>query len=288
MKHRIFFRAVVVLIGAFLVVALASPLRQKAASIARITLSLPKAIVDPSRVRTDSRGECTNIVFLHHSVGRELIRQGHLRERLSQAGFCVYDHDYNSPGLTRPDGIPAGYSYNVPDNNTDPGGLLRIFKQKAFDWPLYALSGLLQHEVIVVKSCFTAIRILSAEELEMQKAAYVQISGHMAQHPEKLFIIMTSPPANPAETDAGSASRAELIAGWLCSGEFGRGISNIRIFDLFGLLAEDNPDLTDFNMLRQQYRNGSDSHPNQAANEAIAPLLAEFIAGAAREFREQE
>jgi hypothetical protein len=288
MRRRLCLWTLLILIGAALVAALVGPLHRHAASKARAALSLVKAAMDSGNVRAKSRGHYSNIVFLHHSVGRELIRQGRLRDRLADAGFDFYDHDYNSPGFTRPDGHPSGYSYNLPDDDTDPDALLRVFQQRVCRLPLNALSGLLQHEVIIVKSCFTSIRVLSADDLERQKAEYLEVSDLMAKHPDKLFIIMTSPPANPAETDAGSASRARLLADFLRSGQFSKRRANLRVFDFFGLLAESNPDAPDYNMLRQTYRYRADSHPNQVANEVIGPILAEFIIEAVRDYREQE
>jgi hypothetical protein len=278
----------VALIAVALVLILAAPVRRKALSAGRAILSVTKAVADGNRVRERSRGNFTNVIFLHHSVGHELIRQGRLRERLAGTGFDFYDHHYNGIGLTRPDGTPAGYSYNIPADNTNPDGLLRIFEQSVHRLPLNALSGLLQHEVILVKSCFIAIQTLNKDDVEKQKTAYLRIRKRMGQYPEKLFIILTSPPANPAETDVGSAARARSLSAWLQSDEFRTGSENLRVFDLFGLLAENNPEAPDYSMLRSKYRTGADSHPNLAANEAIGPILAEFILQAANNFQERK
>lgn len=99
----------------------------------------------------------------------------------------------------------------------------------------------------------------------------------MDQHPNRLFIVITPPPLNPASTDAKAAARARAFANWLKSDEYLADHPNIFTFDFFGHLAEDDPSSPDYNMLRQIYREGSDSHPNQIANEKIGPLFAEFI-----------
>jgi hypothetical protein len=273
---------------AALILVLVGPVRSRAASTSRSIFSLAGAVLNSARVRANNHGNYTNIIFLHHSVGYELIRQGRIRERLTKSGFEFYDHHYNGPGLTRPDGKPAGYSYNIPNDNTDPDGLLRIFEQRPYRLPLNALSGLLQHEVIVLKSCFLAIRTLSADDLERQKKEYLAIRMRMKQHPDKLFIIVTSPPANPAETDAGSAFRARRLATWLASDEFHQGVANVCVFDLFNLLAENNPDSPDRNMLRSQYRTGADSHPNPVANETAGSVFTEFVIEAAKNYAERK
>ncbi len=231
------------------------------------------------------RGDFTNVIFLHHSVGRNLIQQGGVRERLTAAGFQFWDHDYNWEGLTRPDGTLAGYSYGIPGDNTDPDGLARLFAQPAFPWPLNAFSGLLQHEVIIIKSCFPNSNIRSDEQLREMQGYYLKVRERIDRFPDHLFIIVTSPPLNPAETTPEAAARARTLSRWLQSDEFLAGHPNLAVFDLFGLLAEDDPTAPDFNMLRAEYREGTDSHPNRVANETIGPLFADFIIEVARAYR---
>lgn len=242
-----------------------------------------RALLDHPHVT--SRGDLTNVIFLHHSVGRNLINQGEVRERLTEVGFQFWDHDYNWEGLTRPDGTLAGYSYGIPDDNTDPDGLARLFAQRVYPWPLNALSGLMQHEVIAFKSCFPVSDITSDEQLEGYKAHYLSIRQVMDQYREKVFIVVTPPPLNPAATDAQTAARARAFAEWLKSDEFLTGHPNVFTFDLFGLLAEGDPAAPDFNMLRASYREGEDSHPNRLANEVIGPLFADFIIEATQTYR---
>ncbi len=236
-----------------------------------------KAVFDRDRVLRDNEGNYTSLFFLHHSVGQYLIDQGLLRERLREAGFDLYDQSYNRTGLFRPDGTPAGYCYFVPQNDTDPPGLLRIFRMHRYRLPLNALSGILQHEVILLKSCFTAVRSLSAADLERQKICYDEITRAMGRYPEKVFIILTSPPANPLDTDVQSAARARALADWLKSEESVTRHPNVYVFDLFDLLAGNDPTATDFNRLRSDYNEEGNSHPNRLANDTVALALVEFI-----------
>lgn len=104
---------------------------------ARAFVSTVKAVVDSSSVTAN--GDLTNVIFLHHSTGRNLIEQGGVRETFEAAGYDFWDHDYNDQGLTRLDGVPLGYSYNIPNDNTDPDGLARVFSQRLHAWPLNAL-----------------------------------------------------------------------------------------------------------------------------------------------------
>ena len=188
-------------------------------------------------------------------------------------------------GLRNPAGEYTGYSYNIPEDNTDPDGLARIFAQRAYGLPVNALSGLLQHEVIAFKSCFPACQITSDEQSAQYKSYYLAMRDVMDRYPDKVFIVISPPPLNPAATDAEAAARARSFAEWLQSDEYLAGHPNVFAFDLFGHLAEEDPASPDYNMLRAGYREGADSHPNQLANETVGPLFADFVMEAAEQYR---
>jgi len=246
---------------------------------------LALAILDSRSVRASSRGEYTNVIFLHHSTGHNLIVEGGVRELFTEVGFEFWDHDYNYPGLRRPDGSEAGYSYRIPGDNTDPDGLARIFSQRAYGLPLNALSGLLQHEVIVFKSCFPASNIESDEELQQRKDWYLGMRDVMDAHPDKVFVVMSQPPLHPTATTPEAAARARAFADWLMSEEYLAGHPNVFAFDFFDALAEDDPAGPDANMLKAEYRpEGEDSHPNEAANRAVGSAFVEAVVGAARSY----
>ena len=245
--------------------------------VARLTLDRIQAAADHKNVIFSNTGDQTNIIFLHHSVGNHLIENGNVRELLDEQGYQFWDHNYNWIGLRDPQGIFRDYSYNVPVDNTDTDGFRDIFTQKVYDLPVNTLSGLFQHEVIIIKSCFPNSNVDSAANMQERKAMYLEIRGVMEDHQEKLFIILTSPPLNPAETDLQTAARAHQVSEWLASDEFLSGVPNIFVFDYYSLLAEDDPEAADFNMLREEYRQGTDSHPTKNADEEIGPVFVRFI-----------
>ena len=84
-----------------------------------------------------------------------------------------------------------------------------------------------------------------------------------------------------------AATRVRTFAEWLKSTEYLDGHPNIVTFDLFGYLAEDDPTALDFNMLRQNYREGKDSHPNRLANKEIGPIFVEFSIEAIERYRDE-
>jgi hypothetical protein len=255
-------------------------------SLAHTILNVTLAVSQRSEVAGTSQADYSNVVFLHHSTGNNLVEQGGVRERLTQAGVSFWDHGYNAQGLRDPAGQYAGYNYSVPGDNTDPDGLARIFAQPVYGLPLNTWSALLQHDVIVFKSCFApANHIMTDQQLETYQAWYLGMRAVMDQHPHKLFIIVTDPPLNPAETNAAEAGRARAFANWLGSAEFLQGHPNVLTFDLYDLLAESDPAAADANMLRSACREGSDSHPNRVANQTIGPIFSDAIIDAARTFR---
>jgi hypothetical protein len=107
----------------------------------------------------------------------------------------------------------------------------------------------------------------------------------MDRHPDHVFIVVTPPPLNPAGTDPEAAARARAFSRWLQSDEFLAGHPNIFTFDLFGPLAEEDPQAPDLNMLRSEYREGEDSHPTRLANQTIGPLFADFVIDAVQTYR---
>ncbi len=220
------------------------------------------------------------IIWLHHSCGQNLIEQGGVREGLSALGYEFYDHGYNDEGLRLADGSSAGYNFNVPGDNTDPDGLAEIFSQPLHDPPDNTFSYLMQYDVILFKSCYPVSNIGSDEQLAEYQAYYLTIRARMAQHPDKLFIVVTQPPQVPGSSNRDEARRARALADWLKSGQFLGGLPNVVTFDFFGYLAGDD------NFLRREYRmDNYDGHPNERANREIGPRFVEFIHQAIQTFR---
>ena len=128
---------------------------------------------------------------------------------------------------------------------------------------------------MIFKSCFPNNALKSDELLERQKALYLSMRKAMDEHPERVFILLTTPPLHPKETHAGEASRARSLAQWLQSKDFLGGHPNLYVFDFFALLADPTT-----HMLRTEYHlMGSkvDSHPNAFANQVIGPQFVDFV-----------
>ncbi len=241
-------------------------------------------------------------IFLHHSVGGSLIRDGRARELLRAAApnIELWDHGYdatgireqlrmrarNSPayGLRDGSGKLQSSSWGFPDNNTDPNGLEKLFRQPVSTPPNNALSHLLSFDVIIFKSCYTAASIGSDTRLQTHKDQYLTIRDTIDRYPQKLFIPMTPPPLRASLTKPEDAARARRFADWMHSDAFTGGRSNIAVYDFFDALAAPSSDGAAANTLHPRWclPDTSDSHPNDAANQAIAPVWVEFVVQAVR------
>lgn len=244
---------------------------------ARVLFRTGMAVIQRGQVQATTRGGYTNVIFLHHSVGNNLINQGEMRSLFQQAGIDFWDQGYRYDGLRNPQGQVTSFWYPVPGDNTDPDGLATVFAQTPRGLPVNALSGLLQHEVIIFKSCYPNSNINSAEHLQTLQQLYLGMRATIARQPDKIFVLLTTPPLNPAETTAENAQYARAMAEWMLSDAFTGGLENLFVFDFYSLLAENDPASPEYGMLRAAYREGADSHPNAAANQAIAPQVVNFV-----------
>jgi hypothetical protein len=268
----------------YLIELAGGPDRSAAASPA---LAQPTSTMPPtSAVVPRANGTRTNLFFLHHSTGEGIIAEGNVRgyiDRYNQdhgTHYEFWDQGYNDDGLRDPQGEPAG-TYNIPDDNTDPDGLYNLWTTDN-----RARRQILEnHQVIAFKSCFPASGIVDDGMLAQYKQWYLAMRDVFDQYPDKVFVVMSPPPLHHLATEPGEARRARQFAKWLKSGEFLDGHPNVVCFDLFDALAHPDDGSAGANMLRNEYEvshSDSDSHPNTMANQAVGPLLAQFLIDAAQ------
>ena len=220
-----------------------------------------------------------SIIFMHHSTGQGIIQQGSVREGLADLGYQFWDHGYNDEGLTDPSATALGINWDVPGDNTDPDGWYEIFQQPFTDPPANTFSHMLQHDVIIFKSCFPTSDITDDDMFAAYQRYYLGIRDVIDQYPDKLFVAWTTPPLVPNSTTPENAARARRWAEYLTSGEYLDGHPNITVFDIFNVLADED------GFLRAEYRGDEwDSHPNELANQAVGPLLVDFVDQAVRTF----
>jgi len=272
----------------------------------------------PTRTPTKTgvpSGDFTNIIFLHHSVGLGFI-QGGLRselQKLNNGKYQLYDHHYNGTGVTRPNGVNAGYNYLIPNDSTDlntsphpkqntkgiwANGLGALFSQTVYTSGVSPLPGsctvtgheddkaltcLMRHQVIIVKSCFTNSDIDTDQRIEEYKSVYRKLVLLADQYPDHIFISLGFAPQNAQDNPfTGAPQRAKTFIDWLnTSSEMSNANHpNFYVLNLYGQLVDYNGTSqtnANWGFLRTEYINANEpwnSHPNQTANVAIAKWLA--------------
>ncbi len=226
------------------------------------------------------------VLFIHHSTGGNLIREGHLRDEIKklEPSIELWDHSYNlfpvfplllakythHKGLSNAKGEITGEDYNLVLSNNSPKEYAEIFSRDPHDPTLNAI---LSYDVIAFKNCYPTTKIVSDQQLDEDKKYYSTIRNSLRKYPDKQFVILTPPPERKETTNNENAKRAMKLVKWLNSEEFLSGVSNIHVFDFFTLLTDKD------GLLKKEYQRllPWDSHPNTIANSEIAPLLAKYL-----------
>jgi hypothetical protein len=172
----------------------------------------------------------TTALFIHHSVGRQIIGEGGLRQKLytGSPALELWDHDYNEIGLSDGAGLPLGTSFPVPSDNTDPDGLLTILKgiEAGEPWAERATT----FDVLVLKSCFPNNAIRSDAAATSLAETYQQMREVAVALPQAVLLV-SSPPLVFEATRPGQAARAADIAGWVGAHWTGPRLGYANIFD---------------------------------------------------------
>jgi hypothetical protein len=253
--------------------------------VALVALGSTPAQLDAMDLESSSIGPLRKMFFLHHSTGWGIVSEGDVRGYIDNYNsahsehFEFWDQGYNGDGPRDQDGNINGTLYDVPGDNTDVEGLWYLWTSTEADATACRNGFLADYEVIAFKSCFPNSAIYDDERLNQYKTWYLEIRDALDAHPEKLFIVMSTPPLVPEDTNPEEAARARNFANWLKSGTYLSGHPNIVCFDLFDALAAPDTAETEANMLRPEYRLAEphNSHPNPVGNAAVGPVFAQFF-----------
>jgi hypothetical protein len=259
-------------------------------------------------VDTSAPTSTVKYVFVHHSTGDQWLQDsyGGLAASLGTNNYFVSDTNYG----WGPDGI---------GNNTDIGDWWTWFRGTSagtYTGALYANTGINssyarslsdpsgENTVVMFKSCFPnsavggspsdAIPAIGSNPLAgtsgqgeltvgNAKGVYLDLLEYFKLHPDKLFVLVTSPPLREGDTNPTHAANARALANWLVDpGGLLNGYSagNVFVFDYYTVLTgghhrvvggaiEHTPGPSNY----LAYPTG-DSHPS-AAGDVIA--TAEFV-----------
>lgn len=221
----------------------------------------------------------TRTVFLHHSVGRNILYAGGLQRLLIERGMFVSGATY---------GDEIGQRTDIQDwapKFRDEMDKILTFKSHP---DRYHTDGT-RNQIVMFKSCYPNSNIVDDTSAETDAAATVRtlanyqatftnLKHEMMAQKDTLFVYLTAPPLVEAKTTAENATRARQFNDWLIN-EFlvayrsESPTDNFVVFDLFGFLA--GPD----NLLKHAYRveKVADSHPNDEASRLVAEAFVEFL-----------
>lgn len=239
------------------------------------------SMIKPTQIQA-SENTTKRILFIHHSTGGNLIKEGDLRDEIKRLDSKVefWDHNYNFlpvlanfthlRGLSDNDGKITGTDYNIIISNNSPKEYADIFSRDQND---PTLKQILNYDIIAFKNCYPTTRITSDQQLEDDIRYYKIIRDSLKKYPSKQFVILTPPPARKETTNIENSKRTTKLINWLNSKEFSQDIPNIHVFDFYSLLADEN------GFLKKEYTRllPWDSHPNKKANKAIAPIFADYL-----------
>lgn len=208
------------------------------------------------------------VIFIHRSVGENLIKDGGAYRLLDGHSDKLYFCDFNqNTGVLRDNSGAKKTAYDMPGGDTHPSNYAELFSERySSDFKDFVMS----HDTVVIKSCYPNSNIKDDAELDKIKREYTAIAGFFVDKPEKRLIIMTSPPLRPTSTTSANAARAGRLADWLNSTELPK---NVSIFDFFHLLANSD------NYLKKEYRRliWLDNHPNRKASKDVVRNLIEHV-----------
>jgi len=202
-------------------------------------------------------------LFIHHSTGSGFLYEGGMWDLLEDAGFEVHDRTYGDGWV---------------GDNTNPEHWPITFTDHYDDMISWELEDGEYYDIVAFKSCFPASYIDSEQKLEDYMEYYNTVKSVITTHYETLFIPFTFPPLTPDCTQPDYAERAREFAFWL-KAEFDNEY-NMVTYDVFDILAGDDPLSGDYNCLKYEYTDSpSDSHPNAAANEVVAEHFTTWLTG---------
>ncbi len=281
--------------------------QQKGPPVTRLDLSTYSSTAVPDRL---------SLLFIHHSCGGQLFAP---HAAADDGESCIYDHAENGGGL-RPRLQAAGYDVHEASYNSKIGHDTDIFHwlPKFRDQMDLVLKVDHQdtffedgrtHDVVMFKSCYpnsvfvgpgSAPGDPAGPELTVEnaKATYRALLPIFAEHPQRLFVVVTAPPrvfkadrlaktlikrllGRPTLAQSGPWARSfnnwlvDVQQGWLA----GYAHKNVIVMDYYDVLTGHGA--SDFSIYGSG-PDGRDDHPSAEGNSKAAELFAPMLNQAVR------
>jgi len=230
-----------------------------------LAIALPSAALPVVALACDVTppSDTTKIVFIHHSTGSAWLQDGYgnLASTLGANNYFVSDTNY-------------GWGPSGIGDSTDIGHWWTWFRgpsSSTYTAALFANTGINssyartisdpggENTVVMFKSCFPnsavggsaadAIPAIGSNPLKGNsgpltvgniKGIYLDLLPYFASQPDKLFVLIVSPPLRSVDTNASQAANARYLANWLTdpSGYLnGYTVGNVFVFDYYTVLT---------------------------------------------------
>jgi hypothetical protein len=226
-------------------------------------------------------------IFLHHSTGSNIYGPNG-----SKTSVSIEAASYNSKnGYIGSNAISMAESW-WPGNDNEWEHWHRIFDEKVSDEIIKTFYN--SYQIVIIKSCFPSSSMTAwgtaSDTLQPTKKSTFNYKWHfrgiikvMQNTPNTFFVIWTNAPLVAAGTNNTEAFLSDSFCRWakdsLEAGKdavYGKFPPNVYIFDFFHKLAG-----ADGKLPISYAASSSDSHPNSAATELVAPQFVSEVFNAA-------
>lgn len=173
-------------------------------------------------------GDTTNMIFLHHSVGENWLNDG-LCHALNDQNIHVADTYYGWSDMG--DRTDTGDWPDWFNDQVMPSVYTKLdteTAQNAID------AGAGENTIVMFKSCYPNSDVGMSITDEMN--IYSSLLPYFAEHPERMFILVTPPPMQHISTPKRTRELTNYLVsddGWLSSYDVG----NVFVFDLYNVLT---------------------------------------------------
>jgi len=244
------------------------------------------------------------LVFIHHSTGEDWLKPdgGNLRQALNDNHYYVTDtnYDWGPPDQDVNDGNPIGYHTDIGHwYNWFLGSHRDTYLQALYttghvsdaigENTIPDPGG--ENVIVLFKSCFSSAQVIYGEPDDQPlpegqpnplygqnvmndavytvshiKGLYRDLLHYFATRPDRLFILITTPPSHDQAVDAEMAARLRAINTWLVDHWLdGYPHHNVAVFDYYNVLTSNggNPQTHDLGATsgsHHRYRDGRIEH----------------------------
>ncbi|OQY26688.1 MAG: hypothetical protein B6I38_10970 [Anaerolineaceae bacterium 4572_5.1] len=218
--------------------------------------------------------EPVKLIFIHHSCGGNWLADVGQHEYAGGLGQALMNNNYFVSATNYgwgPDGIGDNTDighwwdwFRGPNSDTIMAAVYAESGQNVGDfgyWSRLPADPGGENRIIMFKSCYPNSGLFGnpgasptsgdnplrggdawsdAMTVANAKGIYNDLLVYFAEHPEKLFIVITAPPMIADETDAAQAANARAFNDWLANNwliEAGYAYNNVAVFDFYNTLT---------------------------------------------------